>query len=162
MSLQVERAEPRRLGALLRLTIMGFALLRPGVPDLAILPAGALLPTGAAQAATSEPPRRPVKSVRPPVKDLPPAKDATPPKPSQQPSQQPSPQPAAPAAQPAPEPQRQPADVDPDKLQPYNLPPASRQRIRLCGERWRDLKMAGRSAGLTWRSFAEKCLPGSD
>ncbi len=97
------------------------------------------------------------------MKGLPPgnvlAKDAAPPP---NPSQEPAPQPAAPAAQPAPAPQRQPVDIDPDKLQPYNLPPASRQRVRLCGERWRDLKMAGRSAGLTWRSFAEKCLPGSD
>ncbi len=58
--------------------------------------------------------------------------------------------------------QRAPVDVPTEDLKPYNLPPASRQRMRLCGERWRDLKMTGESRGLTWRSFAEKCLPGKD
>ena len=28
-----------------------------------------------------------------------------------------------------------------------------------CGDEWRKLKMDGHSAGLTWRIFAEKCLP---
>jgi hypothetical protein len=97
----------------------------------------------AALAATPQPPRRPAESA--------PAPNASPPA-SSEPQ---SPPPAQP-------PQRQPVDIDPDKLQPLNLPPASRQRMRLCGERWRDLKMAGKSAGLTWRSFAEKCLPGQD
>ena len=55
-----------------------------------------------------------------------------------------------------------PVDVQPENLQPFNLPTASRQRMRLCGERWRNLKLAGESRGLTWRSFAEKCLPGKD
>jgi hypothetical protein len=87
---------------------------------------------------------------------MPPAKDAAPP--AQQPA---PPAPDSQGAKPAP-PQRAPVDIDPEKLQPYNLPPASRQRMRLCGERWRDLKMAGKSAGLTWRAFAEKCLPGQD
>ncbi len=58
--------------------------------------------------------------------------------------------------------QRLPVDLPPDDMKPFNLPPASRQRMRLCGERWRDLKLAGASRGLTWRSFAEKCLPGKD
>jgi hypothetical protein len=62
----------------------------------------------------------------------------------------------------APPGQRLPVDIPPDDMKPFNLPPASRQRMRLCGERWRDLKMAGASRGLTWRSFAEKCLPGKD
>ncbi len=55
-----------------------------------------------------------------------------------------------------------PADLQPEDMKPFNLPPASRQRMRLCGERWRDLKWAGETRGLTWRSFAEKCLPGKD
>ena len=75
--------------------------------------------------------------------------------------------PAAPAPteslpSPVPPGQRAPIDVETEDLKPYNLPPASRQRMRLCGERWRDLKMTGESRGLTWRSFAEKCLPGKD
>lgn len=72
-----------------------------------------------------------------------------------------SPPPAPAPAIPAP-PTHQPIDVDPSTFVPYNLPPASRQRMRLCGERWRDLKMTGKSNGLTWRSFANKCLPGQD
>ncbi|MBB4196699.1 hypothetical protein CCR94_12105 [Rhodoblastus sphagnicola] len=53
---------------------------------------------------------------------------------------------------------RQPVDVDVGSLQPYNLPPASRERMRACGEDWRARKLAGQATGLTWRSFAEKCL----
>ncbi|MCW2315369.1 hypothetical protein M2322_000903 [Rhodoblastus acidophilus] len=53
---------------------------------------------------------------------------------------------------------RQPVDVDVQTLQPYNLPPASREKMRACGEEWRTLKLAGQATGLTWRSFAEKCL----
>jgi hypothetical protein len=53
---------------------------------------------------------------------------------------------------------RMPADVDINTLQPFNLPQASRQKMRQCGEEWRALKMAGKSSGLVWRSFAEKCL----
>ena len=53
---------------------------------------------------------------------------------------------------------RAPVDVDVNALQPFNLPPASRQQMRQCGEEWRALKMAGKSNGLVWRSFAEKCL----
>jgi hypothetical protein len=53
---------------------------------------------------------------------------------------------------------RAPVDVDINALQPFNLPPASRQQMRQCGEEWRALKMAGKSNGLVWRSFAEKCL----
>ena len=54
---------------------------------------------------------------------------------------------------------RQPADVDVQSLKPYNLPPASRAKMRACGEQWRQMKLGGQAAGLTWRSFAEKCLP---
>jgi len=62
---------------------------------------------------------------------------------------------AAPAAAPA---ERQPVDVDPQSLQPYNLPPASRAKMRACGEEWRDMKLAGAAGGWTWKTFAEKCL----
>ena len=53
---------------------------------------------------------------------------------------------------------RAPVDVDVNALQPFNLPPASRQQMRKCGEEWRELKMGGKSSGLIWRNFAEKCL----
>lgn len=53
---------------------------------------------------------------------------------------------------------RQPVDIDVQTLKPYNLPPASREKMRACGEEWRTLKLAGQATGLTWRSFAEKCL----
>jgi hypothetical protein len=53
---------------------------------------------------------------------------------------------------------REPVDVDVNALQPFNLPAASRQQMRQCGEEWRALKMAGKSSGLVWRNFAEKCL----
>jgi hypothetical protein len=54
--------------------------------------------------------------------------------------------------------ERQPVDVDVQSLQPYNLPPASRAKMRACGEEWRAMKLAGQAAGLTWRTFAEQCL----
>jgi hypothetical protein len=94
---------------------------------------------GEARAALPLPPRRPPEFT-PPAAPSPP--EATPP-----------------SVSPA---QRAPVDVQTEDLQPFNLPPASRQRMRLCGERWRDLKLAGEGRGLTWRSFAEKCLPGKD
>jgi hypothetical protein len=63
------------------------------------------------------------------------------------------------ATQTAPPPSgRAPVDVDINALQPFNLPPASRQKMRQCGEEWRALKMAGKSNGLVWRTFAGKCL----
>ncbi len=55
-------------------------------------------------------------------------------------------------------PARAPVDVDVNKLEPYNLPPASREKVHQCGDEWRKLKMAGKSEGLIWRSFAEKCF----
>lgn len=61
-------------------------------------------------------------------------------------------------AQTPPQSGRQPVDVDVHSLQPYNLPLASRAKMRACGEQWRTLKLAGQATGLTWRLFAEKCL----
>jgi hypothetical protein len=105
---------------------------------------------------------------QPPAKTLPPAKTRAPEK-SRAPTKNPVPPkpvtPSAPAPQSAPAetptspPARAPVDVDVDKLQPYNLPPASRERMHQCGDEWRKLKMDGHSTGLTWRIFAEKCLP---
>jgi hypothetical protein len=66
--------------------------------------------------------------------------------------------PQTPPAAPAEPGGRLPVDVDVDRLQPFNLPSASRQQMRQCGEEWRALKMAGKSSGLVWRSFAQKCL----
>jgi hypothetical protein len=120
-------------------------------------PATQAKPAKASAPAKRSSPVKPAKPARPAVPTKPPAPDAIPP------AQRPAPgAPDSQDASPAPAPQRAPVDIDPEKLQPYNLPPASRQRMRLCGERWRDLKLAGKSAGLTWRSFAEKCLPGQD
>jgi hypothetical protein len=93
---------------------------------------------------------------RAPAKSRAPANNAVPAKPVA--PSVPAPQ-SAPADAPASPPARAPVDVDVDKLQPYNLPPASRERMHQCGDEWRKLKMAGHSAGLTWRIFAEKCLP---
>jgi hypothetical protein len=54
--------------------------------------------------------------------------------------------------------ERTPVDLDVNSLPLFNLPPASRERMRECGEAWRNLKLAGQSDGLIWRSFAQKCL----
>jgi type IV secretory pathway VirB10-like protein len=156
-------------------SIAGFSrLFRHAAPraKLAAMVVPVLLFNCASLSARTEPQQAPATQVKParassPAKRSKPVKPASPVKPPARdaaPPEQP-PTPATPDSQgasPAPAPQRAPVDIDPEKLQPYNLPPASRQRMRLCGERWRDLKMAGKSAGLTWRSFAEKCLPGQD
>ena len=99
---------------------------------------------------------QPPAKARAPAKSRAPAKNPVPAKPVA--PSAPAPQ-SAPAEAPASPPARAPVDVDVDKLQPYNLPPASRERMHQCGDEWRKLKMAGHSAGLTWRIFAEKCLP---
>ncbi len=103
------------------------------------------------------PPPRPAEFSAPEIAKTAPEKTApeiaktAPPIPPVEPAtQQPSKPPAAGG--------REPADVDPNKLQPYNLPPATREKMRQCGDEWRKLKMAGKAAGLVWRSFAEKCL----
>ena len=104
--------------------------------------------------------RVPAKA-QPPAKTRAPAKSRTPakqPVPAKPVAPAPAPQ-SAPAETPASPPTRAPVDVDVDKLQPYNLPPASREKMHQCGDEWRKLKMAGHSTGLTWRIFAEKCLP---
>jgi hypothetical protein len=51
-----------------------------------------------------------------------------------------------------------PVDVDVNSLQPYNLPPASRETMRRCGDEWRKLKLSGQARDQNWRGFAEKCL----
>jgi hypothetical protein len=118
------------------LSIAGAALSFPCGAFLSF-PGGAFLSfPGGAWAATPQPPRRP--------------QFEQPATPENAPSPQSAPQ-AAPAG-------RAPVDVDVDKLQPYNLPLASRERMHQCGEEWRKLKIEGRSAGLIWRGFAEKCL----
>ncbi|MCI4683927.1 hypothetical protein [Candidatus Rhodoblastus alkanivorans] len=116
-----------------------------------------VLLAGAALGAIPQPPRRPPEYMAP-------AQPQGAPPPAAQPEAPANLAPQKPATAPTtvPSTQRVPVDVDPATLKPFNLPPASRQRMRLCGERWRDLKMAGKSEGLTWRSFAEKCLPAKD
>jgi len=115
-------------------------------PAKSPVPAKSRIPTKAPPAAKA---RSPAKS-RAPAKNPVPAKPVAPSAPAPQP---------APAETPASPPARAPVDVDVDKLQPYNLPPASRERMHQCGDEWRKLKMDGHSTGLTWRIFAEKCLP---
>jgi hypothetical protein len=92
---------------------------------------------GALEASPPPPPRRPNEIGKPPA----PAK----------PSPKPAPQTTAPAG-------RAPVDIDVNKLEPYNLPPASREKMHQCGDEWRKLKLAGKSEGLIWRSFAATCL----
>jgi hypothetical protein len=118
-----------------------------------------LSPSGGAWAATPQPPRRPDQFDQPASPSTTPVNEPkfSPSKPSQ------APQSKQPQALPSKSPQaapvgRAPVDVDVDKLQPYNLPPAPRERMRQCGEEWRKLKSEGKSAGLIWRGFAEKCL----
>ena len=99
---------------------------------------------GAATGAPLPPPRPPefsAPAIAKTAPQIPPVEPA-----AQQPSK-----PAAPGG-------REPADVDVNKLQPYNLPPATREKMHQCGDEWRKLKMAGKASGLVWRSFAEKCL----
>ncbi|MGO9944625.1 MAG: hypothetical protein ACLPIC_17935 [Rhodoblastus sp.] len=93
----------------------------------------------------------PLPPIRPPEFSAPITAKTAPQIPPVEPATQQPSQPPAPTG-------RQPADVDPNKLQPYNLPPATREKMHQCGDEWRKLKMAGKAAGLVWRSFAEKCL----
>lgn len=44
---------------------------------------------------------------------------------------------------------------------PFHLPPASRARMRECGEKWRDMKMSGDVGEEIWRTFATHCLANS-
>jgi hypothetical protein len=110
-----------------------------------LLAVGAMLALAAAATGAPLPPPRPPEFTAPETAktapQIPPVEPATP-----QTSQPPAPG------------GRQPADVDVNRLQPYNLPPATREKMHQCGDEWRKLKMAGKAAGLVWRSFAEKCL----
>jgi hypothetical protein len=115
----------------------------------ALVPAGAaLVPAGAALAAIPAPPPRPPEFGKPAPAETPPEQNPTAPKSA----------PTAPAAPQTPPSDRTPIDVDVNQLQPFNLPPASRERMHQCGDEWRKLKMTGQSRGLIWRGFAEKCL----
>jgi hypothetical protein len=120
--------------------------LRRHVYALGLFLAIAGLCAGGICLAQPEPPRRPVTTTKPAAKPTHPA-----------PPRQPAPQPAPPIEPAAPQ-GRIPIDVDPATLQPYNLPAASRETMRRCGDEGRKMKMLGRANGLSWRSFAEKCL----
>lgn len=109
---------------------------------------GAALALAGAAIGAPLPPRRPLEFSPPMIPQTAPASPAAP-RPSTEPK--PSSAPLAPDG-------RAPVDVDVNTLQPFNLPPASRQQMRQCGEEWRALKMAGKSSGMVWRGFAEKCL----
>lgn len=64
-----------------------------------------------------------------------------------------APAPAAPVVSPPPE--------DDDRIPPpFELPAASRARVRACGKTWRDMKLAGTTGDDDWRDFALKCLVG--
>jgi hypothetical protein len=162
-------------------------LRRPGLAAMAGL-LFALQPLSGAGAQSPERPRnqsgpaaKPKPATKKPNVTRAPARKATPPKPAANPRPAANPKPAAnprpaagpkPAASPAapapaPEepqaaaapPTRTPVDVVIEKLKPYNLPPASREKMHECGDEWRQLKLAGQAKGQTWRLFAEKCLP---
>lgn len=106
-------------------------------------------------AAKAKPAAKKPSATRAPAKKTAPLKPAANPRPAP-PAVAPTPDEAkAPATPPG----RAPVDVDVDKLKPYNLPPASREKMHQCGDEWRKLKLAGQAMGLTWRLFAEKCLP---
>lgn len=52
-----------------------------------------------------------------------------------------------------------PSQADEEALPPlFNLPDATRTRMRRCGEKWRAIKMAGDAGEEIWRDFATKCL----
>lgn len=52
---------------------------------------------------------------------------------------------------------------DDETLPPlFNLPVASRARMRVCGERWQAKKMAGQAGDEIWRDFATECLSQKD
>ena len=54
-----------------------------------------------------------------------------------------------------------PSTEDDDRTPPpFELPAASRARVRACGETWRDMKLAGTTGDDDWREFALKCLVG--
>ncbi len=40
----------------------------------------------------------------------------------------------------------------------FHLPSAPRTRMRQCGLKWQDMKLAGHSGDETWREFATQCL----
>ena len=40
----------------------------------------------------------------------------------------------------------------------FNLPSASRSRMRACGERWKQMKLDGEAGDEIWRDFATTCL----
>jgi len=107
-----------------------------------------LVLTGAALAAIPQPQPRPPEFGKPAPVETPP----------DQPPSAPQNAPTVPAAPQTPPSGRAPVDVDVNTLQPFNLPPASREKMHQCGDEWRKLKLDGKSRGLTWRSFAEKCL----
>jgi hypothetical protein len=41
---------------------------------------------------------------------------------------------------------------------PFDLPKASRARMRLCGLKWQQIKMSGKAGDEIWRDFATTCL----
>ena len=52
-------------------------------------------------------------------------------------------------------------DVDPLPTL-FELPAASRSRMRLCGERWHHMKLDGEAHDEIWRDFASTCLVAKD
>lgn len=64
-------------------------------------------------------------------------------------------QPTAPEPAKAPLPELPPLDTS---VPPPSLPRASRERMRLCADEWRDMSREGQTAGIMWRDFATRCL----
>lgn len=48
--------------------------------------------------------------------------------------------------------------ITPAEIPPVQLPKASRERMRACGQQWDDKKRTGEEGELVWRTFAMSCL----
>lgn len=71
-----------------------------------------------------------------------------------------SPDGTKPAARSSSPPTRDAAEADKTIPPPFTLPVASRTKVRACGEKWRDMKLAGTTLDEDWRDFALRCLVG--
>lgn len=48
--------------------------------------------------------------------------------------------------------------ADEDTPPPFNLPAASRKRVRECSDKWQSMKMSDEVGDGIWRDFATRCL----
>jgi hypothetical protein len=105
-------------------------------------------------------PEAPRNILTPPLRANAPSRTVAVPAPPRRPQKETLPSPPAPSAiAPPPRPallsELPPLDVS---VPPPTLPRAARATMRGCALEWEKLKLEGRTAGLMWRDFAEKCL----